>query len=158
MNKTTEETKTKQDWFKKTEGMLYSYFENINRVRCLLEEKLLIKQSLSSDAKSVPICERVKSSITAVSKIEEGMIIQQEKIEKINKQINRISFDIKRVERAISLFDDEEEKIFRYKYKNKNSVKYICTMINIGRTTFYEKRTKMIEKAMLAIYPEIEIK
>lgn len=145
--------KETEDLFKKVEGMFYNYQKLKNKVKYIDEEIQFIKDDIIGCG-SISYSERVQTSINTKSSVEMEVEKRQKQIEYLERQKSLKERDLKRIERAISNFNEDEKNMFdiRYLEKDKSWESY-CDKFNICKDTYYAIRNNMIYKSMSIMYP-----
>ncbi|WP_243238903.1 hypothetical protein [Clostridium botulinum] len=159
--------------YAKTEGRLYRYFKDIEEVdrldnRCMELEKTkeslrqdIINTNVSIDAElgmAIGYEERVQTSNTRISRAEQGVIKEIEKMQRewkmIRKQILKNHFRIREINRQNAdmnyLFrnmDTEYRLIAEMKYKEKLSLEKIGERLCIDKSNVKRKKDKIVKDA-----------
>lgn len=165
-----------EDKFKKTEGRLYRYFENIKRIAALKEQNIEFEkryESVNEDLRtsnfdfdisigSIGFEERVQTSCSGESAVEKQMFQQAENLIKEQKIIRKNQYKnqavINELERnnikirvAIAMLEEEDKKFIYYKYHKKLTIESISEELNLSIRTAYRLRKKIIEEVMKLI-------
>lgn len=159
--------------YAKTEGRLYRYFRDIEEIdklenRCMELEKT--KESLRQDIRNTNVSidaelgmaieyeERVQTSNTGISRAEQGVIKEIEKLQRewkhIRKQILRNHFRI----RELNIQNADMNYLFRnmateyrliaeMKYKEKLGLEKIGERLHIDKSTVKRKKDKIVKDA-----------
>lgn len=162
-----------EDKFKKTEGRLYRYFENISKISVLEKEiveldkrydnveNILKNSNFDFDISigSPGFEERVQTSCSGESAIEKQILNQAERLLKEQRLIRKKQFknkiQINELERnniklrvAIAMLEEEDKKFIYYKYHKKIPIEGIAEELNLSIRTTYRLRKQIIEEVM----------
>lgn len=156
--KELEKELTTEDLFVKVEGMFYHY-ENFKKEILYLEEEIEFIEQDYSGCGAIEYSERVQTSTNITSAVERELIQKQNQIEYLKKEKRKKERDLKRIERARSNFDMEEEQMFKIRYLLKiKDWKVYADKMNVGKDTYYSIRDNMIYKSISAMYPYYNFK
>lgn len=162
--------------FKRTEGRLYRYFEDLRKIKCLeLECESLEKQKeiikkdiretnvfIDEESKSMTYEERVQTSSSNTSYAERALINEIDKLEKewiyVRKKLLKKRIHIRELERKISniksnleMLSEENKRFIELKYADKKSFEEIGQALNMAKATAHRKREELIENIYLWI-------
>ena len=160
-----------KETFRKAEGKLYRYFRDMEEVdkleyRCMELEKT--KESLRRDIRNTNVSidaelgmaigyeERVQTSITGTSRVEQGIVKEIEKMlrewKQIRKQILKNHYRIREIQRQNTdmnfLFRNmgtEYKLIAEMKYKEKLGLEKIGERLHIDKSTVKRKKDKIVK-------------
>lgn len=143
----------KDDLFSKVEGMFYNYEDLKKEIGYFEEEIEFVKQDYIG-CESIEYSERVQTSTNISSSIEREILQKQKQIDYLEKQKSKKERDLKRIERAKSNFNREEEEMFKIRYLLKiKDWKIYSDKMNVGKDTYYSIRDNMIYKSISTMYP-----
>lgn len=149
---------TTEDLFVKVEGMFYHY-ENFKKEILYLEEEIEFIEQDYAGCGAIEYSERVQTSTNITSAVEMELIQKQNQIEYLKKEKRKKERDLKRIERARSNFDMEEEQMFKIRYLLKiKDWKVYADKMNVGKDTYYSIRDNMIYKSISTMYPYYNFK
>ncbi|WP_250674937.1 DUF1492 domain-containing protein [Paraclostridium ghonii] len=143
----------KEDLFSKVEGMFYNYEQLKKEITYVDEEIEFIKQDYAGCG-AIEYSERVQTSTNINSAVERELIQKQKQIEYLKKEKLKKEMSLRRIERAKSNFNMEEEQMFKIRYLLKiKDWKVYADKMNVGKDTYYSIRDNMIYKSMSTMYP-----
>lgn len=165
-----------EEKFKKTEGRVYRYFENISKISVLEKEiveldkrydnveDILKNSNFDFDISigSPGFEERVQTSCSGESAIEKQILNQAERLLKEQKLIRKKQFknkiQINELERnniklrvAIAMLQEDDKKFIYYKYHKKMPIEGIAEALNLSIRTTYRLRKQIIEEVIKLI-------
>ena len=155
--------------FKKTEGRLYRFYEDQQKIKCLELECIDLEQQkekirkdiqetnvfIEEESKSITYEERVQTSSNCTSYAERALINEIDKLEKewiyVRKKLLKKRVKIRELERKniniknnIEMLSEENKRFIELKYGDKKSFEEIGQVLNMGKTTAYRKREELI--------------
>lgn len=135
------------------EGMFYHYEQTKKEIKYIDEEIEFLKQDRNGCG-TIQYNEKVQTSANIESSIEKELEANKNKIGILEEEKYKKVKDIKRIERAIENFNEEEEVMFKIRYilKIKDWSIYAEKM-NVGKEKYYEIKDKMIAKSIRIMFP-----
>ncbi|GAA0115715.1 hypothetical protein [Clostridium senegalense] len=155
--------------FQKTEGRLYRFYEDQQKIKCLDLECVDLEQQkekirkdiqetnvfIEEESKSITYEERVQTSSNCTSYAERALINEIDKLEKewiyVRKKLLKKRVKIRELERKninmknnIEMLSEENKRFIELKYGDKKSFEEIGQILNMGKTTAYRKREELI--------------
>lgn len=162
--------------FRRTEGRLYRYFEDKQKIKCLELECIDLDQQkerirkdiqetnvfIEEESKSMSYEERVQTSTNCTSYAERALINEISNLEKewiyIRKKLLKKRTRIREIERRVShiknnlaMLSEENKRFIELKYGDKQSLEEIGQVLNIAKTTAHRKREELVENISLWI-------
>lgn len=163
--------------FRRTEGRLYRYFEDKQKIKCLELECIDLNQQkerirkdiqetnvfIEEESKSITYEERVQTSSSNSSYAEKALINEISSLEKewiyIRKKLLKKRTKIREIERRVShiknnlaMLSEENKRFIELKYGDKKSIEEIAEIMNLARATAYRKREDLIENICRWLY------
>lgn len=159
-----------KELFRKTEGMLYRYYESKKKIYGIKEDIARLEREVRTIEYDIRhsnvtidyyqngtgIQERVQSSSTGTSYAENEMCKQIERLEKEHvektKKILKNRSKIREMERYIDYMDrnirmlqEEDKRFLELKYGDKKNILQISMRLNMAQATAYRKREELVE-------------
>lgn len=162
----------KDEFFRKTEGHLYRYYDTLNKIKALEEEiKRLEKQKemIKKDMQEANIhiepelnmgidysrtkiqtsndgtSYAEKELIKEIEKLEKELIYVRKRLYKKKARIRELERQINTMESNISMLSEENKRFLELKYGDKKTIDEIAYILNMARATVYRKREELIE-------------
>lgn len=161
----------KEDKFKKTEGRIYRYFENIRTINLLKAENEELDKEYSSietilknndfdfdiSIGSPGFEERVQTSTTGESAVEKSILKQAEYLEKLQKNIRKAQVKNKvkildleknniKMRVVLAMLDEEQKTLVYKKYYQKLSIERIADELKVSRRKCFTMRKDIVEE------------
>lgn len=156
--------------FKKTEGTLYGYFKDKDRLEAVKKEKETAENLIELLKKNIKECnvsidpyrpgagegERVQSSPSTSSYVEKEIIkaiddMERELVKRIRSKYKleaeerNLMFKISKLENNIEMLNDECKKFLNLKYKDKLGMREIALEMNMSKNKVYDFRERLVE-------------
>nr|DAS56410.1 MAG TPA: Protein of unknown function (DUF722) [Bacteriophage sp.] len=140
------------------ERMFYDYEYTKKEIEYIDEEIEFLKHDRNGCG-TIQYNEKVQTSANIESSTEKELEANKNKIGILEEEKYKKVKDIKRIERAIENFNEEEEVMFKIRYilKIKDWSIYAEKM-NVGKEKYYEIKDKMIAKSIRVMFPYYNVK
>lgn len=135
------------------ERMFYDYEYTKKEIKYIDEEIEFLKHDRNGCG-TIQYNEKVQTSINIKSSTEKELEANKNKIGVLEEEKYKKVRDIKRIERAIENFNEEEKVMFKIRYilKIKDWSVYAEKM-NVGKEKYYEIKDNMIAKSIKVMFP-----
>lgn len=142
----------KNNLYMEVEGMFYNYEYTKKEIKYIKEEIEFLEHDRDG-CKAMNYSEKVQTSQSIKSSIEKELEIIKKKIESLQEEKHKKEVTIKRIERALENFNQEEEVMFKIRYilKIKDWSVYGEKM-SVGKAKYYEIKDKMIKKSISIMF------
>lgn len=156
--------------FKKTEGALYGYFKDKDRLEAVKKEKETAENLIEHLKKNIKECnvsidpyqpgagegERVQSSPSTSSYVEKEIIKAIDDMErelakrirskyKLEAEERNLLYKISKLENNIEMLNEECKKFLKLKYKDKLGMREIALEMNMSKNKVYDFRERLVE-------------
>lgn len=140
--------KKKSNNYREVERMFYNYEKTKKEIN-YIDEEIGFLEKERNGCGSLIYQERVQTSVNVTSPVEKELELNSKKIESLKEKKHIKEKDIKRIERALENFDDDEKLLFKIRYilKIKDWSIY-SEKVNVSKNKYYEIKDKMIEKSI----------
>lgn len=158
-----------KDLFKKTEGKLYRYYEDLDKYKSIEAEIVLLKNiivkledkikkcdvNIDPEQRGIEISERVQTSANGISYVEreiEKAIDDMEKerahrikrLFKLECSARNMQYKTEKMKNNINMLNDEYKKFIELKYKEKMGMRAIALELNMSKNTAYDLRENIV--------------
>lgn len=159
-----------KELFRKTEGKLYGYFKDKDKLENTREEIKMVNNLIEELDKKIrecnikidynqggmPLGERVQTSSTGTSYVERELIkgidrMEQETAQRINKlfklecEERNLKYKIDKMERNICMLKPEYKEFLRLKYSIGMGIREIALELNMCKNKAYDLREDLIK-------------
>ncbi len=136
-----------KEFFRITEGKLYSY----NRTKAEIEYLNLEIEEIQNEYKglgSINYEERTGKTYNITSSVEKEIINKEKDIYKKNKEKNKKSIAIKKIDNALTILTEEELKLVEMRYFNNKTLTWetIGRFIGVTVSRCKQMRIEIIDK------------
>ncbi|MGL4731269.1 MAG: hypothetical protein ACRCW0_06765 [Clostridium sp.] len=142
----------KSNNYREVERMFYNYEKTKKEIN-YIDEEIGFLEKERTGCGSLIYQERVQTSVNIKSPIEKELEFNSNKIEELKEKKYSKEKDIKRIERAVENFNDDEKLLFKIRYilKIKDWSIY-SEKVNVSKNKYYEMKDKMIEKSINVMF------
>lgn len=134
-----------KDSYKKAEWKLYSYKENIVKLKNLTQE-IEREQNNNYNIRAMSYEERITSTNLVSSAVEDEVIRRDEKLRRLQQEKSNIECDIKQVENVLAILSEEDKKLIEERYFKKKTYLQLTQVFPYSTTGIANITKRIIRK------------